>query len=480
MHSLGPNGLGGSQSTPAGTLARPGRDRATSVIEQIASAGEAQRGWGARSVRHRLVPLRRLRKLIAANAMRLVEAVQSSRGNPLAEVLACEVSPLADACRFLEREAGQILRSRRLAASSRPLWLAGVCAEVRHEPFGTVLVIGPFNYPLFLPGVRALQALIAGNAVLLKPGEGGTPAATEFVRLCRESGFDPELLQLLPESAEAAGEAIDAGVDKVILTGSARTGEKVLTRLAPRLVPAIIELSGCDAAFIQPDADLELAARALRFALVWNGDATCIAPRRVFVDRRIAAELEAHLAGALRALPHTSGRWKLDSRADALVRDAIKRGARPLTDSVGSDNRAAHPTVLADAGVDMLLLHQDVFAPVLALVPVSSDAEALEAAGRCPFALGAKIFGEERRALVLAKRVHASVVLINDVIVPTADLRLPFGGQGRSGFGHELVRRYIEAVHGSTWKQRWVARWTLLGNLIQKGLTGPAPGESRQ
>jgi acyl-CoA reductase-like NAD-dependent aldehyde dehydrogenase len=433
--------------------------------------------------------------------------VQASRGSPLAEILAGEVLPLADACRFLEREAASLLRIRRLGTRGRPFWLAGVSAEVRREPHGTVLIIGPFNYPLFLTGVQALQALVAGNSVLLKPGEGGTCAAEEFAKLLREAGFVPGLLQLLPESAEAAVDAIEAGIDKAILTGAALTGEKVLTCLAPRLVPATLELSGCDAAFVLSDADLDLTARALRFALRWNGGATCIAPRRVFVSQAIAGALESHLLGALREAARDSDRWKLGPKADALIRDAISRGARPISGLGAARDREGWPTVLADASATMPLLTEDVFAPVLALVPVTCDEEALGAAGQCPYALGATIFGEEQHARALAGHVRAGTVVVNDVIVPTADPRLPFGGRGRSGFGvtrgaegllemtvlkvitvrhgrthrhlnkpdftdDEFVRRYIEAVHGATWKQRWGAWFRLFSKLIRNVLTG--------
>ena len=483
--------------------------RALSVLvsERVAAARQAQRSWAATPIRHRLAAVHRLRRLIAANATRLAQAVQVSRGSPLAEILAGEVLPIADACRFLEREAASLLRIRRLGARGRPFWLAGVSAEVRREPYGTVLIIGPFNYPLLLLGVQALQALVAGNSVLLKPGEGGTRAAEEFVKLSREAGFVPELLQVLPESVEAAMYAIMAGIDKAILTGAASTGEKVLASLAPRLVPATLELSGCDAAFVLADADLDLTARALRFALKWNGGATCIAPRRVFVAKAIAGALESRLLGTLGEGMHDCGRWKLGPKAEALIRDAIGRGARPLSGLGAAGDRESWPTVLADASVTMPLLTEDVFGSVLALVAVSGDEEALEAAGQCPYALGATIFGEEQHARALAGRVRAGVVVVNDAVVPTADPRLPFGGRGRSGFGitrgaegllemtalkviavrhgrtrwhlnkpdftdDELVRRYIEAVHGTTWKQRWGAWYMLLSKLIRNGLIG--------
>jgi acyl-CoA reductase-like NAD-dependent aldehyde dehydrogenase len=474
-----------------------------SVAEHIVAAQQALASWAATPIPQRLTAIRHLRHQIAGNALALAEAARVDRNVPLAEVLASEVLPLADACRFLEREATAALRPRRLSRAGKPSWLMGVSTEVQRKPFGIVLIIGPANYPLFLPSVQAIQAIVAGNVVLLKPGSGGGPAARAFWQLCVDVGIGPPLIQLLDESPHAAREAIEAGVDKVILTGSAGTGQEVLTQLAPRLVPATLELSGCDAAFVQADADLALTARALRFGLVWNGGATCIAPRRVFVPREKVAALEEQLLAALREVPRDSGRWKFTPTARALVQQAVDQGARRLDASFAADG----PIVLTNARAEMRLLQQDVFAPVLALVPVDDAESALRLAEQCPYALGATVFGEERSARQFAERVNAGVVIVNDVIVPTADPRVPFGGRGRSGYGvtrgteglleltrlkviavrsgrcrwhldeadfsdHDLVRHYLVAVHGATLRDRWNASRALLNSLIHKAWNG--------
>ena len=179
-------------------------------------------------------------------------------------------------------------------------------SEIHREPLGVVLIIGPGNYPLFLPGVQLIQALAAGNAVLLKPGIGGTPAAQALSKLVIRAGIDPQLVAVLAESREAAGCAIEAHPDKVLFTGSAATGEKILEQLAPHLIPATMELSGCDAVMVRADADLELVVRALVFGLRLNAGATCMSPKRVLVHRSIATELEGRLAENLRRGEMTS------------------------------------------------------------------------------------------------------------------------------------------------------------------------------
>jgi len=340
----------------------------------VEEARQAQGKWAARPLRQRLRVVRALRHRIAAAAHELA-AVRADR--PESEVLSAEIVPLAEACRFLEREAPRLLASRKLGADGRPAWLAGVDAEVRREPLGVFLVIAPSNNPLFLPGVQAAQALAAGNAVLWKPGRDGLAAARAFAELVAAAGLPPGLLTVLPEHPGAARDAIAAGVDKVLLTGSAATGREVLADLAPRLTPATMELSGCDALFVLPGADLDRVARAVRFGLTLNGGATCIAPRRIFVPHALAPALEKNLR-------------RLD---------------------------------------------EDLSLSEVSVVPVAGPEEALRAAAASPYALGASIFGPEEAAVAFAAKVRAGSVVVNDVIVPTADPRLPFGGRGESGFG---------------------------------------------
>ena len=395
-------------------------------------ARKAQEKWAARPLQERLRVIRALRHRIAAGARDLARAAGADR--PEAEVLSAEILPLAEACRFLEREAPRLLATRRLGADGRPAWLAGVEAEVRREPLGLVLVIAPSNYPLFLPGTQTAQALTAGNAVLWKPGWGGLDAARAFADLAAAAGLPAGLLSVLPEHPQAGREAIAAGVDKVLLTGSAATGREVLADLARLLVPATVELSGCDALFVLPGADLDRVARAVRFGLALNGGATCIAPRRVFVPHALAPALEEKIAVLARALPAVPLDLETAARARVLAAGAVESGARLLAGDLGSQYDFA-PMVLADARPGMRLLEMDIFAPVVSLVRVAGPEEALAEAAACPYALGASVFGPEEAAFAFAGRVRAGAVVVNDVIVPTADPRLPFGGRGESGFG---------------------------------------------
>ncbi len=404
------------------------------AVAALAAARRAQSAWRELPLDERLGVVRRLRGRLADRALDLAGSVTlPQRGGP-AETLTAEVLPLLDACRYLEREAGHVLAPRRLGRRRRPLWLTGSRVELRREPRGVVLVIGPSNYPLLLPGVQVLQGLVAGNAVLVKPAPGGSAPLRMLADELAAAGLPDELLQPLGEEVEWASASITAGVDLVVLTGSHATGKAVLARLAEQVTPAVMELSGCDPVLVGGDADLDLAADALRFGLTLNGSFTCIAPRRVFVHAERAVELEERLRSRLAGAAERPLAPGVASRVAALAGEAIEAGARVVAGTLPARETMA-PLVLAEVPAGCAILSADLAAPVLMLQPVAGDEEALARAADCPYRLGATVFGRGAAARRLAGRVAAGVVVVNDLIVPTADPRVPFGGSGASGFG---------------------------------------------
>ena len=389
--------------------------------------------WAAVPVRRRLRAIRGLRHLIAERADALAESVTlPQRGDP-AQTLGAEVLPLAEACRFLERRAPRALRPRRVRGG-RPVWLSGTRLELRREPMGVVLILGPSNYPLFLPGVEAIAALASGNAVAVKPGTGGAGPMNILHDLMLEAGLPEGLFTVLDESPQAGRDAIRAGVDKVLLTGSAATGAAVLKELAPRLTPATMELSGCDAAFVLADADLDLATRALAFGITINGGCTCIAPRRIFAMRQISAALTAQLQAQLEQSSPVPIDPRLEPQIRELVGAAVEAGARIICGTM-PEGGVMQPLLLSGAEPEMTLLKTDLFAPVASIVTVADESSALAASAHCPYALGATVFASPPRAKRLAGQINAGAVVINDMIAPIADPRMPFGGRGHSGFG---------------------------------------------
>ena len=398
-------------------------------VNTLAQTRAAQPGWAAVPLPQRLAVVRRLRRAIARDPWRLVRAVPPPRAP--AETLAAEILPLAEAARFLEREAPGLLASRR-PRGDRPLWLWGVQARVWREPVGIVLILGPSNYPLMLPGVQTLQALTAGNGVCLKPAPGCAEPARVLAGMLAEAGLPAGVLAVLDDSPAAGAAAVAAGADRIVLTGSAATGARVLAAAAPHLTPATMELSGCDAMFVLDGADLDLVADCVCYGLRLNAGATCIAPRRVFVPRAQARALERAIVARLRGIPAARLPAPVAALLDEMLDEAAAAGGRVLGRREGA---ATGPLLVADATAAMRVAREDLFAPVAALIAVDGIAAALEAAATCRYALGASVFGPPAAALAVAAQVRAGSVVVNDIIVPTADPRLAFGGRGASGFG---------------------------------------------
>jgi acyl-CoA reductase-like NAD-dependent aldehyde dehydrogenase len=365
--------------------------------EVIARARVAQRRWSSLSLRQRLAIIPPLRVAIAEHADSLAQLTAQPNDRPEIEKLTSEVIPLLDAFRFLERNAARVLRDEKFGARGRPLWLRGHSFVVERRPFGIILIVSPGNYPLFLPGVQLLQAVVAGNAVLLKPAEGcSAPVRWLVERLVRERRIDRDLVQILAETPASAQQAVRAGVDKVVFTGSSENGRDFLALLAQHATPGVFELSGNDFVVVRHDADLERAAKAIAFGRKLNAGQTCMAPQIVFVQEQARIGLTSRL--------HKLG------LADVKVR------------------------AFADDHAAVLLAREN------------------------PFGLGASIFSaDEQAAGALARQLPTGFVTINDLIAPTADPRWAFGGIRESGFGttrgaeglRELTYPHVIAVRRS-------------------------------
>lgn len=361
-----------------------------SFAAESARARLAQTRWAHVPVRQRLKAVREFRHLLVERCDALTAAVNADLDRPPDEVIATDVLPTAAAAKFLERHAGRILKPRKVGW--RPLWLAGCRDVVHRRPHGTVGVVGTWNYPLFLNAVPILHAAAAGNAVLWKPSENAPRFAAVLAELLRDAGFPPDLIVTLPATREAGPLLAEADVDFVHFTGSDVVGRKLAARLGERLIPSALELSGCDAAFVLADADVELAARAAWYGATLNRGRTCMAVRRAFVQRGV-------------------------------YDDFVKRVP-------------SSPELILNPPRDHPALRESTFTPRLAVVPFDTLDDALRLHATCAFKLTAAIFTRDLSAArELAARLPVGSVTINDVIVPTAHPGTPFGGRGASGWG---------------------------------------------
>ena len=396
----------------------------------------AQSAWQRIPLRERLEIIGRIAGSLADQGDRVARAVYRPAAT-LGEIIASEVLPVAEACRYLHKRAGQLLRPQRLKQRDGAWWMGSVYVTELREALGIVLIIGPSNYPLFLPGVQLIQALAAGNAVIVKPAPSCEEAMHVLIELCIESGVPADLMHQLDSSPESVPLAIETGVDKVLFTGSLSTGKKVARLCSDRMVPMAMELSGNDAVLVADDADLQRVAKCIAYALSLNGGQTCIAPRRLFATADTLQRLIPLLNDQLSSAPERTISQRGWQFARNQLDHALADGATIACGQLShfEDASRVKPIVIANMRSDMPLTQEDIFAPILSLISVVDMSDALRQADQCRYALGAAIFSNSAELIEQAQSISVGCITINDCLVPTADPRVSFGGRRASGFG---------------------------------------------
>lgn len=446
------------------------------TCQMVSRLRGAQTAWQERAYRDRLKLIGRLAGTIADHGDALAQSVFRPAAT-LGEIMASEIMPLAEACRYAANRGSEILKPRRLRQRDGVWWMGSIEVTELREALGVVLIIGPSNYPLFLPGVQLIQALAAGNAVIVKPAPGCEDAMRVLIELCIETGVPADVLLLLDTAPRAAEEVIEAGVDKVLFTGSLTTGRKVSQLCSQHMTPASMELSGNDAVIVNDDADLVRVATCISYALSLNGGQTCIAPRRLFATMETLERLIPLLNEQLAQAPARSIAPRGLDSARELIESAIGDGAAVACGELShfAEAHQVKPIVLKNVQSEMTVAQEDIFAPLLSLIAVIDMQDAVRQASNCRFALGAAVFGQTPDIINIVTGLTAGCVTVNDVLVPTADPRVSFGGRHASGYGltrgleglRELTQLKVICARRGRWLPHLTTSDAQLGPMMQ-------------
>ncbi|MEQ8844690.1 MAG: aldehyde dehydrogenase family protein [Phycisphaerales bacterium] len=357
-------------------------------------------------LRERLAWVRRFRRAVVAKQDELIALAGEEVRKDAFETLVSDLVPLLSSCRWHERHAGRVLRTRRLRGGS--VWQIGQRHWLGREPLGLVGIIATWNYPVQLLGIQLVQAIVAGNAVVVKPSERCPKTQRRLLEIAQQAGLPGGALRVRSASREAGAAMLQGEpLDHLVFTGSTPVGRSIAQTLAPWLVPSTLELSGRDSALVLGDADVELAARSIGAAVRLNAGQTCMAPRRVLVD----ATLADRFAGLLRA-------------------EVAKGG--PLTACDGAPCEAE--VVVCEASAD--LVEGDHFAPRIAVVACASVERMIEVHREIGQHLATSVFTTDTtRARSLVGQLAAGTVTINDAVIPTAHPGAPLPALGASGWG---------------------------------------------
>ena len=404
-----------------------------------ATRSSAVEKWRALSHRERCRVVGGIRHEIAIACDELAELCRSPQRPDPVDTISAELIPFCAALKRIGSSGHRILRDRRYGLRGRPVWLWGVRSRVERIARGSVLILAAWNYPVLLPGVQAAQALAAGNSVYLKPAPGCERVTERLAELFVRAGISSELLVVLPSATQAAIDRIDRGVDLVVLTGSSGTGRAVMRQCAETLTPTILELSGSDAVIVGEHADLAHVARAIRFGLQFNGGATCIGPRRIMVHKKVQEALTAQLRTEFRGAEPMPLHSAAAPAAFKIVSETLERGAAnilaPEEATATASGSLMMPIIFSPVSKDWPVANCDIFAPVASMLTFDSDEQVVRLVNDCRYRLAASVFGDHRWTNKIARQLDVGTVTMNDLIFPTADPRLPFGGRGESGFG---------------------------------------------
>lgn len=437
------------------------------VVAAISRARSAQPAWAATSVSERARIFLRFHDLVLRHQAELLDQIQLETGKARRHAFE-EVADAALVARHYAIHASRYLHPERRRGAV-PLLSR---TRVHHHPLGVVGVISPWNYPLSLAVTDTVPALLAGNAVVLKPDEKTPFTALLAVELLHRAGLPAELFQIVTGPGPAIGGPLIANVDYLSFTGSTATGRIVAQQAAARLIGCSLELGGKNAMIVLDDADLDAAVDgAVRGAFASAGQ-LCISIERLylhtsihdrFLERFIARTRALRLSPALDYSADLGSLASADqlARVEAHILDAVEEGATILT---GGNRRPDlgplffEPTILVGVRPGMLAYDRETFGPVVAIYPFTKVDDAIANANDTPYGLNASIWTRDlRRARSLALRIHAGTVNVNDVYAATwASLDAPMGGRKDSGLGRrhgpEGILKYTEPQTIAAWR----------------------------
>ncbi|MBL9106806.1 MAG: aldehyde dehydrogenase family protein [Myxococcales bacterium] len=460
-------GAGGSSVLPCrdpATGATLGEARVMDRAEVVAAVQRAravQPAWAATSFAERRAVLKDILKIVVARQEEISRLAVRDSGKTMVDAAMGEIFPVCEKLRYTIANGERDLRPQRRASGLLP----HKSARVEYIPLGVIGVIAPWNFPFHNFFCPVIPALFAGNAVVIKVSELATWSSLEYVKIFEEvltrRGHARELVQVVTGYGETGSALVTSGVDKIFFTGSPQNGRRVMAAAAETLTPVVLELGGKDPMIVCDDAEVEQAVSTALFGVFNACGQMCVGAERLYVFPRVYDRFVAEVADRARALRQGPplGEVEVDLGAmtmprqleiiQSLVDDAVAKGARVLIGGhVRHDLPGNYypPTILVDVDHSMRITQEEQFGPVMVIMRVESEAEAIARANDCPYGLGSSVFTKDpRRAERLARGIQAGMTTVNDFGLAYMIQSLPFGGVKISGFGKINGREGLRA-----------------------------------
>ena len=432
------------------------------VLEALAKARAAQAGWAARSFKERGAFLLKAKDVLLRQQDEICALIAKESGKPSLEALTSEVMPVANLLDYFARQSAKLLRAEQFTLSV----FRNKKSRIQYSPLGVVGIISPWNYPFSIPMGEVVMGLMAGNSVLLKPSEYTPLTGLKICELFQAAGLPQHLLQVLPGDGSTGAALAEAPIDKIFFTGSVRTGWKIAESAARRCLPFVLELGGKDAMIVCADAPFERAVNGALWGAFCNCGQTCASVERLYVVESIAERFIQAVVDKTRTLrvgpegPQSADLGPLNNERQLQivteqVNDAVAKGAKVLTGGRRIEALPGYffePTVLVNVNNSMRLMQEETFGPVLPIVVVKDEAEAIRQANDSRFGLLASVWTKNLgRGKELAAQVQAGTVIVNDVIYTHGAAETPWFGIKQSGFGvthsRHGLREFVQMKH---------------------------------
>jgi aldehyde dehydrogenase (NAD+) len=428
---------------------QPQQDPASRAAPPTAEAVALQRAFFASGatlpVAFRIEALRRLRSSFIGSEEAVFLALEQDLGKPRLEAAASE---LAGVTRELDTAIRSLRRWSRPKRRRSPWLLFPGRAFIQPQPYGTALIISPWNFPFELSLTPLVGAIAAGNTAVLKPSE-ASPASSALLSRIVAEALAPEHARVIEGGADAAGALLGQPFDYIFYTGGEAAGRTVMRAASERLTPVTLELGGKSPAIVDASAALDVAARRILFGRFYNAGQACIAPDYVLVERSAHAAFLGHVraehARLYGAHPCPDVARVVNARHFARLAGYLKDGRILCGGEHDAASLRMHPTVLVDVPPDAPVMREEVFGPILPVLAVEDFEAAVRFVNERPRPLALYLFSRDRaRQRDLLLRTTSGGVAINDTLTQWVNRDLPFGGVGASGMGRYHLQATFE------------------------------------
>ncbi len=417
-----------------------------SIAERVAKVRAGFASGITRPLSWRRQQLDAVERMLRENSDELEQAIFSDLGKPTVEGYMTEIGPVLTEVKIMRKNLAKWTKRRKVPFIPT-LWSTGF---IQREPLGTVLIIAPWNYPVDLLFMPAVGAIAAGDAVILKPSELAPATSAVLARLVPKY-LDERAIALVEGGVPETTELLDMKWDHIFDTGNGTVGRIVMAAAAKHLTPVTLELGGKSPVWVDPSADLAETANWLTWGKFLNTGQTCVAPDYVLttpeVQPKLIAALKAEIEGFYGADPKKSSDYGriVNQRHAERIAGLIEGASVALGGDVDTENRYIAPTILQDAKAGDPALQQEIFGPVLPIVPVTGLDAAIDHinAGDKPLAM--YVFsGAAGPVDAILARTSSGSVAINASMIQLGVDSLPFGGVGESGMGSYHGEKTVE------------------------------------